>query len=96
MTTSSTTPPERYCVIERRGVSFSFRGDDLLYVWPWTRRGQGWRYISWGSDATWRSLDDVMAFWRGYFRHEGATLANVWQHWPPLSRWQRLLERLLP
>ena len=60
-----------FCSIDNLGVQFWYNGDEVIWLWPWKRRG--YKYISilasgtgeFG-DATYNSLKEIDNFWAEY------------------------------
>lgn len=60
--------------IDRLGIQFRHKGDDVIWVWPWKRRKFSARFISLGfsgtgefGDAVYSSLKQLDADWETYF-----------------------------
>lgn len=50
------------------GVEFDHDGDNVLWIWPWKRSAWRRRYMSFGFDAVFESLEEVDREWEGYFQ----------------------------
>jgi len=70
-----------FTTVDRAGIWFPYKGDEVLWTWPWRRdRGDGWKggpFISVGfsgtgefGDARFNSLKELDEMWDDYFNAE--------------------------
>ena len=51
------------------GIWFLYKGDEVLYTWPW-RRKSGYKFISLCCEGGFNSLKEMNNFWTEYAVHE--------------------------
>lgn len=78
--------------IDKHGIEFSHRGDDVLWLWPWRREKWSRRYISFGFDGVFSTLRELDKLWEDYFaaqrrRRAMVEWARVWKS--VAKRWRR-------
>ena len=59
-------------ILDKWGVWFYLKGDDICWVWPWYRNKRdlkGNRYISICAGGYFRSLRDLDRFWVEYYEY---------------------------
>lgn len=61
----------------KQGIWFLYKGDEVLYVWPWRRKEDegisltgGHKYLSLFSEGYFGSLREMDEFWDGYAKAE--------------------------
>lgn len=53
--------------ILKEGVEFYYKGDTVLYIWPWNRKNTKCKFISLGFNDCFYSLKDMDDAWKDYF-----------------------------
>jgi hypothetical protein len=53
------------------GINFRYRGDEIIWLWPWKRKGNKWLSICASGngdfgDATFSSLVELDQFWEAF------------------------------
>lgn len=54
--------------ISQWGIEFNWHGDSVLYIWPWKRNRHAGKFISFGLDSVFSSLEEIDELWASYFR----------------------------
>jgi hypothetical protein len=64
--------------LDKLGVIFDYKGDEVWWIYPWNHVGKKERFISLGftgtgafGDAVFKSLKDIDKEWESYFRELG-------------------------
>jgi hypothetical protein len=67
--------PKRFLILDRWGVCFPYHGDEVIWVWPWKRKGSvkhggftigNMKYISVLSSGYFPTLASIDQFWDEY------------------------------
>ena len=54
--------------IDKFGIEFRYKGDSVIYVWPWKRSKFKYRFLSISFEAYFVSLKELEEMWEEYFR----------------------------
>lgn len=52
--------------IQKDYICFSYKGDEILYIYPWKREKFSHRFISIGCNGVFQSLKEIDIFWDEY------------------------------
>lgn len=52
------------------GIEFVYKGDTVIWVFPWKRTIKGQKWISLSFEAGFKSLKELDKCWEGYFEAE--------------------------
>lgn len=56
--------------VDRSGIGFWYKGDEVILLWPWKRRDFRRPWLSISFEGTYRSLPDLDREWERFFDAE--------------------------
>jgi hypothetical protein len=67
----------RLLYVDRFGVGFIHKGDEVIWLWPWMRSHQRRAWLSIGFEAEFMTLRDLDQEWEGYFEAQRRSYPEV-------------------
>ena len=64
-----------FLLIDRNGIWWYHKGDEVLWIYPWRRRG--YKYVSLMCEGCFQSIDELDKFWDEYFKEMKKGATNV-------------------
>jgi hypothetical protein len=54
------------CSIDYLGVEFYYKGDSVIWLWPWKRTSKNRKWLSISFECSFNTLKELDEYWDGY------------------------------